>query len=300
MRKHKRGGRLINTASGQARQGFIYTPHYAASKFGVVGITQSLAKEVAKEGITVNAFCPGIIETDMWAYNDEVWGKLLGNLQARRTDGGMGARHSDGPRRDRRGRRGPRDFPRERRRSLHHRPDDQRRRRVDHVLTSRPRDDRLRPRRFARVGKGRTGGAASRAISLFRVEQGIRIPRSGRKRSLFPAKQQNSEFTQTMRSQTLFGALRSSIFSSPKIERSLIEFAVLAGQGKSRVFGPARGARLPRRREDRARHTFGTAIPRLTASRSPTAVSQRFTAGIASISGPRTGPRKVLPACIHG
>jgi meso-butanediol dehydrogenase / (S,S)-butanediol dehydrogenase / diacetyl reductase len=81
MRKHKRGGRLINTASGQARQGFIYTPHYAASKFGVVGITQSLAKEVAKEGITVNAFCPGIIDTDMWAYNDEVWGKLLGTYK---------------------------------------------------------------------------------------------------------------------------------------------------------------------------------------------------------------------------
>ena len=81
MRKHKRGGRLINTASGQARQGFIYTPHYAASKFGVMGITQSLAKEVAKEGITVNAFCPGIIDTDMWAYNDEVWGKLLGTYK---------------------------------------------------------------------------------------------------------------------------------------------------------------------------------------------------------------------------
>jgi meso-butanediol dehydrogenase / (S,S)-butanediol dehydrogenase / diacetyl reductase len=79
MRKHGRGGRLINTASGQARQGFIYTPHYAASKFGVVGITQSLAKEVAKEKITVNAFCPGIIETDMWAYNDQAWGKLLGD-----------------------------------------------------------------------------------------------------------------------------------------------------------------------------------------------------------------------------
>jgi meso-butanediol dehydrogenase / (S,S)-butanediol dehydrogenase / diacetyl reductase len=78
MRKHKRGGRLINTASGQARQGFIYTPHYAASKFGVVGITQSLVKEVAKERITVNAFCPGIIDTDMWTYNDEAWGRLLG------------------------------------------------------------------------------------------------------------------------------------------------------------------------------------------------------------------------------
>jgi meso-butanediol dehydrogenase / (S,S)-butanediol dehydrogenase / diacetyl reductase len=81
IRKHGEGGRLINTASGQARQGFIFTPHYAASKFGVVGITQSLAKEVAKEGITVNAFCPGIIETDMWAYNDAAWGELLGNYK---------------------------------------------------------------------------------------------------------------------------------------------------------------------------------------------------------------------------
>ena len=79
IRKHKEGGRLINTASGQARQGFIFTPHYAASKFGVIGVTQSLAKEVAREGITVNAFCPGIIDTDMWAYNDRVWGELLGN-----------------------------------------------------------------------------------------------------------------------------------------------------------------------------------------------------------------------------
>lgn len=71
-------GRLVNTASGQARQGFIYTPHYAASKFGVVGLTQSLAKELAREGITANAICPGIIHTDMWDYNDRVWGQMLG------------------------------------------------------------------------------------------------------------------------------------------------------------------------------------------------------------------------------
>lgn len=79
MRKSGNGGRLVNTASGQARDGFIYTPHYAASKFGVMGLSQSLAKEVATDGITVNAICPGIIATDMWDYNDRVWGAMLGD-----------------------------------------------------------------------------------------------------------------------------------------------------------------------------------------------------------------------------
>lgn len=79
MRASGKGGRLINTASGQARDGFIYTPHYAASKMGVVGITQSLAKEVALDKITVNAICPGIIMSEMWDYNDKVWGDMLGD-----------------------------------------------------------------------------------------------------------------------------------------------------------------------------------------------------------------------------
>ena len=79
MRKSGNGGRLINTASGQARDGFIYTPHYAASKFGVMGLSQSLAKEVALDNITVNAICPGIITTDKWDYNDRVWGEMLGD-----------------------------------------------------------------------------------------------------------------------------------------------------------------------------------------------------------------------------
>lgn len=81
MREGGLGGRILNAASGQARQGFIYTPHYAASKFGVIGLTQSLAKELAKEQITVNAYCPGIVGSDMWAYNDREWGRLLGDYQ---------------------------------------------------------------------------------------------------------------------------------------------------------------------------------------------------------------------------
>jgi NAD(P)-dependent dehydrogenase (short-subunit alcohol dehydrogenase family) len=60
-------GRIVNVASTAALRGFRYGTAYAASKHGVLGLTRSLALEVAGRGITVNAVCPGYVETDMMA-----------------------------------------------------------------------------------------------------------------------------------------------------------------------------------------------------------------------------------------
>jgi meso-butanediol dehydrogenase / (S,S)-butanediol dehydrogenase / diacetyl reductase len=65
MRK-KNFGRIVNTSSIAGKTGFPNLSHYSASKFGVIGFTNAIAKEVAKEGITVNALCPGIVGTGMW------------------------------------------------------------------------------------------------------------------------------------------------------------------------------------------------------------------------------------------
>ncbi len=89
-------GCLINTSSGQGRNGFIYTPHYAASKMGVIGITQSLAHELAPFNINVNAFCPGIIETNMWDYNDRVWGQILSTPEKQYKKGELMAEWCEG------------------------------------------------------------------------------------------------------------------------------------------------------------------------------------------------------------
>jgi meso-butanediol dehydrogenase/(S,S)-butanediol dehydrogenase/diacetyl reductase len=59
-------GRIINTSSIAGKTGFPNLSHYSASKFGVIGFTNAIAKEVAKDGITVNALCPGIVGTGMW------------------------------------------------------------------------------------------------------------------------------------------------------------------------------------------------------------------------------------------
>jgi meso-butanediol dehydrogenase/(S,S)-butanediol dehydrogenase/diacetyl reductase len=64
-------GKIINAASIAGHQGSGSLGAYATTKFGVVGLTQSAAKELAADGITVNAYCPGIVDTTMWDVIDE-------------------------------------------------------------------------------------------------------------------------------------------------------------------------------------------------------------------------------------
>ncbi|HEX5405557.1 MAG TPA: 3-oxoacyl-ACP reductase FabG [Pseudonocardiaceae bacterium] len=63
--RHKTRGRIVNIASTAGKQGVVLGAPYSASKHGVVGFTKSLGNELAKSGITVNAVCPGYVETPM-------------------------------------------------------------------------------------------------------------------------------------------------------------------------------------------------------------------------------------------
>ena len=66
-----RWGRIVNISSVVGRTGQAGQVNYAASKAGLIGLTRSMAREVASRGITVNAVAPGYIETPMTAVLDE-------------------------------------------------------------------------------------------------------------------------------------------------------------------------------------------------------------------------------------
>jgi meso-butanediol dehydrogenase/(S,S)-butanediol dehydrogenase/diacetyl reductase len=66
-------GAIINIASVSGKDGYPGLAHYSASKYAVIGFTNSLAKELAREEITVNAICPGVVRTAMWDLLAEEW-----------------------------------------------------------------------------------------------------------------------------------------------------------------------------------------------------------------------------------
>jgi 3-oxoacyl-[acyl-carrier protein] reductase len=81
-----RWGRIVNMSSAVAIHGNAGQTAYAASKAAIVGITKSLAREVGAKGITVNALCPGLLDTEMTSHlTDEARAYYLDQTPLRRT-----------------------------------------------------------------------------------------------------------------------------------------------------------------------------------------------------------------------
>ncbi len=77
-----RGGRIINIASTGGKQGVVNGAPYSAAKHGVVGFTKALGLELAKTGITVNAVCPGFVDTPLAERVRNQYAQLWGTDEA--------------------------------------------------------------------------------------------------------------------------------------------------------------------------------------------------------------------------
>jgi len=78
FKARKQKGKIISASSIAGNEGFPLLGIYSATKFAVRALTQAAAKELASDGITVNAYCPGIVGTDMWVEIDRRMAELTG------------------------------------------------------------------------------------------------------------------------------------------------------------------------------------------------------------------------------
>lgn len=78
FKQRKQKGKIISAASIAAHQGMPLLGIYSATKFAVRGLTQAAAQELASDGITVNAYSPGIVGTDMWVEIDRRMAEITG------------------------------------------------------------------------------------------------------------------------------------------------------------------------------------------------------------------------------
>jgi acetoacetyl-CoA reductase len=74
----RKSGKIVNISSFVALAGNVGQANYAATKAGIIGFTKSVALEVARHGITINAVCPGFTETDMlWGVPENIRQRIL-------------------------------------------------------------------------------------------------------------------------------------------------------------------------------------------------------------------------------
>ena len=79
FQQRKQKGKIISASSIAGHDGFAMLGVYSATKFAVRALTQAAAQEYASDGITVNAYCPGIVGTDMWVEIDRRFAELTGS-----------------------------------------------------------------------------------------------------------------------------------------------------------------------------------------------------------------------------
>jgi len=78
FKQRKQKGKIISASSIAGHDGFALLGAYSATKFAIRALTQAAAKELASDGITVNAYCPGIVGTDMWVEIDKRMAEITG------------------------------------------------------------------------------------------------------------------------------------------------------------------------------------------------------------------------------